>query len=148
MEHSEKYIICNYAKADWGKTETLLEVIDILIGMNYPIISQKPTTGKDKWCQFKLPNKDVVVSTLGDPYSDQAIWIEDAADTGAQVIVTASRTRGSTIESVYDVANRYGYEIIWFQNFHFDNKYYVGTQIIKDIRQKEAQCIVDIVKSL
>ena len=26
----KKYIICNYAKANWGKTETLLQVIEVL----------------------------------------------------------------------------------------------------------------------
>ena len=144
----KKYIICNYAKANWGKTKTLLKVIEILKENSnnldldqYKFINEKPDTGKDKWCHFSVKGKTVVISTLGDPYSPQLEWLTDAAKTEAKVIVTASRTRGVTLNHVYSVANKYGYEVIWFESFHFDN--YVKDLPIFDIRKKEAEKIVE-----
>lgn len=151
-----KYIICDYAKANWGKTETLLEVINILDSPSkpqYALIDEKPNTGKDRWCLFgvkdrEIKDKQVVISTLGDPYSAQPVWLEDAAKTGANVIVTASRSKGSTVNVVYDIARKYGYEIIWFQNFYFDNATLVGLLPMVDVKSKGAESIVEIIDKL
>ncbi len=52
----KKYIICDYARANWGKTETLLEVINILDDSSNPkftLSDEKPHgDGKDRWCLF------------------------------------------------------------------------------------------------
>ena len=145
----KKYIICDYAKTNWGKTESLLEVISLLKeSPQNTIIFEKPNTGKDKWCHFEVKGKPVVISTLGDPYSAQPVWLEDAAKTGAEIIVTASRTSGSTVKAVYDIATRYGYEIIWFQNFHLDNFRPDKIHPSTDVRKKEAVCIVGIIDML
>ena len=93
-----------------------------------------------------MKGKTVVISTLGDPYSPQLEWLTDAAITEAKVIVTASRTRGVTMDHVYSVANMYGYDVIWFESFHFDN--YVEDLLISDIRKKEAEKIVEIIDIL
>lgn len=145
-----KYIICDYAKANWGKTETLLEVISLLKeSPQNTLFFEKPNTGKDKWCHFEINGKSVVISTLGDPYSDQPLWLEDAAEKAkAEIIVTASRTNGATVNAVYDIATRYGYEVIWFQNFHFDNSALVGLSPMVDVRMKVAECIVGIIDNL
>ncbi len=145
-----KYIICDYAKANWGKTETLLEVIFLLKeSPQNTLFFEKPNTGKDKWCHFEINGKSVVISTLGDPYSDQPLWLEDAAEKAkAEIIVTASRTSGATVNAVYDIATRYGYEVIWFQNFHFDNSALVGLSPMMDVRMKVAECIVGIIDNL
>ena len=90
----------------------------------------------------------MVISTLGDPYSAHPVWLEDAAKTGANVIVTASRSKGSTVNIVYDIARKYGYEIIWFQNFHFDNAALDGVLPMVDIRKKDAKHIVEIIEIL
>ena len=145
----KKYIICDYARANWGKTETLLEVISLLKGKpQNTLINEKPNTGKDKWCHFEMKGKPVVISTLGDPNSAQPVWLEDAAKAGAKIIVTASRTSGSTVNAVYDIATRYGYEVIWFQNFHFDNFGPYKSHPSTDIRKYEAICIVGILDLL
>lgn len=145
-----KYIICDYAKANWGKTETLLEVISLLKGKpQNTLIYEKPNTGKDKWCHFEMNGKSIVISTLGDPYSDQPLWLEDAAAKAkAEIIVTASRTSGSTVNAVYNIATRYGYEVIWFQNFHFDNSALVGLSPMVDVKNKGAESIVEIIDNL
>lgn len=147
----KKYIICNYARAKWGKTETLLEVIYKLKSFcpsQCSLIIEKPNIGKDKWCLFDVKGKQVVVSTVGDPDSAQPEWLEDAAKNEAKIIVTASRTKGSTVNVVYSVAKRYGYEIIWFQNFHFDNPKLLGLSHMVNARKKEAEAIVQLIDIL
>ena len=147
----KKYLICDSARADWGKTETLLEVIEILNSPkkpHYKLIYEKPNTVKDKLCVFEGINELIAVSTLGDPNSQQADWLEEAAKTEAKIIVTASRTKGSTINVVYDIARKYGYDILWFQNFHFDNSAFVGLPQMRNIRMKEAEYIVGIIELL
>lgn len=148
----KKYIICDYARADWGKTETLLEVINILDSPSNPqfrLVDEKPHgDGKDRWCLFYGKNKKIVVSTVGDPNSVQPIWLEDAAKAGADIIITASRTSGSTVNAVYDVSTRYGYEIFWFQNFHIDNSKFSKMHPMTDVRHTAAKCIVKIINVL
>ena len=150
----KKYIICDTAKSQWGKTETLLKVIDLLnrkfpeiYDSKYALTSEK-TSGKDKWCHFEKSNKKVVISTLGDPYSFQPQWMKDAAITGAKVIVTACRTKRSTMNVVYNIARECGYHIIWFRNFHIANPAIIEDLSIKNVRTEEAKCIVNIIDSL
>lgn len=145
----QKYIICNSACANWGKSDTLLDVIATLKKTSsYKLLCEKPNNGKDKWCYFVDEEKSVVISTLGDPNSAQPKWLEDAAKTNANVIVTACRTRGSSVNAVYDVANRYGYEIIWFNNFHCDDTKLVSLSPMVDVKNIEVNCIANIINLL
>lgn len=147
----KKYIICNYARANWGKTETLLEVINILNSKNkpqYELIAKKTDTYKDRWCHFNNNNKHVVISTQGDPYSYQHDWLEEAAKTEAKVILTASRTKGSTVRTVYEIAKKYNYEIVWFNNFYFENQLFIGTTPAIETRKIEAEKIAEIIDIL
>ena len=151
MMTEKKYIICNYARANWGKTETLLEVVNILNSKNkpqYKLIAEKTDTDKDRWCHFNNNNKHVVISTQGDPYSFQREWLEDAAKTEAKVILTACRTKGSTVSAVYDIAKQYNYEIVWFNNFYFENQIFIGTTPAIETRKIEAEKIVEIIDTL
>lgn len=143
----KKYIICNYAKANWGKTKTLLVVIDLLTKSNCEIIKKEETKEGDKWYHFKFKNgKEVVISTLGDPDSEQLRWLKEAAKTRAEVIVTASRARGVARHNVENIADKHGYSIIKFANFHFED--YVEDLLITKIRKKEAEKIVEEISIL
>lgn len=147
-QSEKKFILCDYATANWGKTETLLKVIDIL-SEQYNIKSSEDSNGNDKWRLFELPkHKKVVVSTQGDPKSLQADWLKSAAENEAEIIVTACRTKGSTVEKIYDISKTYGHEIIWFQNFHFDSNSFHKTKQMNIVRNREAQNIVDIILAL
>lgn len=143
----KKYIICNYADANWGKTETLLAVIDLLKKSNCEIIKKGETEEGDQWYHFKFKNeKEIVISTLGDPDSKQSHWLKAATKTGAKVIVTASRARGITRYNVENIADKHGYSIIKFSNFHFED--YVEDLPIIKIRKKEAKKIVEVISIL
>ena len=146
VNKNQKYIICDSARGFWGKSDTLLEVITML---SQYLTKEIKREGKDRLCEFDLPQiGKVVVSTLGDPDSSQPVWLHDAIKTNARFIVTACRTSGSTVDVVYSIAHQYGYEIIWFKNFHFDSSSFYNTMEMSVVRHHEAQSIVDIIRSL
>ena len=59
-KNKQKYILCDSARSNFGKTETLLSVIKIL-KRYYPLLMEKQNPEKDRWCHFQLPDHEVVV---------------------------------------------------------------------------------------
>ena len=114
-----KYIVCDCARSNWGKTNTLLKVIELLKEKSSPIV-EETIGGIDKYAVFNLNGKIIVVNSQGDPDSYLEEGLQRAVKEDADIIVCASRTRGSTIDCVYEIAKN-GYEIIRFSNFYVDN---------------------------
>lgn len=115
-----KYFICDYARANWGKTSTLKLVIK---KFGTPV-STKSAGGGDEWAMFNIvtnsgAKKCVVVASAGDPHSVQPRWLQDAVDSKADIVVCAARQRGSTIHNVSTILGDNGYERIWFQEFSY-----------------------------
>ena len=111
----DKYIICDTATSDYGKTQTLLKVIDKLKQLVKPTIERSIGLG-DKFAVFNLNKKTIVVDTLGDPGTTFIEALMNAVNANANMIVCASRTAGNTMEFVNGLENE-GYEIIRFSNF-------------------------------
>ncbi|HCS88238.1 MAG TPA: hypothetical protein DIW30_07580 [Bacteroidales bacterium] len=138
-----KYFICDYARADWGKTSTLKLVIRKL---GTPVSTK--TSGADEWAMFKVVTnsgavKCVVVATAGDPQSVQPQWLQEAVNCKADIVVCAARQRGSTIHNVSTILRGNGYEEIWFQNFYTEQPIGIGT--MNDIM---ADAIVQLIYQL
>lgn len=112
----KKYLICDAVRADSGKTETLLKVIEKLGGDKVA----KMIDVKDKYAIIDVDGEKVGVVTLGDPGCGLGDYLQEIADESAKIIVAASRTRGCTVDDVVRVANKNGYEVIWFNNFYFN----------------------------
>ena len=64
----KKYIICDFARSDWGKTQTLLKVIDYFKDITPPK-TEEMIGDQDKYAVFKINEKTVVINTPGDPFS-------------------------------------------------------------------------------
>ena len=111
-----KYILCDYARSDWGKSQTLLKVIERLNEIANPEIEEQ-IGDVDKFAVFIINGKKIVVNTQGDPDSYQEEGLARAVTEKADVIVCASRAKGSTYECVKEYENN-DYEIIWFRNFY------------------------------
>lgn len=121
-----KYFICDYARANWGKTSTLKLVIRKL---GTPVSTKQ--SGNDEWAMFNIvtnsgATKCVVVATAGDPYSVQPQWLQDAVLQNADIVVCAARHHGSTIHNVSTILTGNGYEEIWFQNFYTAQSSWTG----------------------
>lgn len=138
-----KYIICDFARSSWGKSQTLLKVIDLLKEENKPK-TEKLIDGYDKYAVFELNEKIIVVITQGDPDSHLEECLTDAVIENADFIVCASRSRGYTVDCIYNVAGK-GYDIIWFSNLYADDK---NSPCIKHLVEIAADSIVKLLKTL
>jgi len=90
-----KYIICDFAKSNWGKTKTLLEVIKQL-KEKATLCVEDQIDGEDKYVVFDLKGKKVVVNTQGDPDGYYKKGLQRAVDENADIILCASREKGKT----------------------------------------------------
>ena len=138
---TEKYIVCDFARSDWGKSETLLKVVDKLKTKTKPTIEEL-IDGHDKYAVFEINNKTIAVITQGDPNSYQAIGLKRAVAENADIIVCASRTRGDTVDVVYEIAKN-GYEVIWLSNFYADDEKLSCIPYLSDI---SANSIVELIQ--
>lgn len=133
-----KYFICDYASANWGKTSVLQKVISNLGTPIEPII----TDGKDSFACFSINGKTVAVATQGDPGSKQSEWLKRAVQKGAAIVVCAARSKGETIKNVYDEMQEY--DEIWFQNFNA----YKDLPFIDDMNDIMADAVIKLINRL
>lgn len=138
-----KYLICDLARSDWGKTQTLLKVIDLLKAKTKPLVEEVIDNG-DKFAIFKINGKKIIVSTQGDPNSYQKEGLLRAVNDNTDIIVCASRTKGATVNSIYETTNG-SYEIIWFNNFYADNK---DLSCIPSLKNISAEAIVNLILTI
>lgn len=138
-----KYIVCDFARGNWGKTNTLLKVIDLLKRKTPPIVEEH--IGEvDKYAVFELDGKTIVINTQGDPDSYQKVGLQRAINDDADIIVCASRTKGSTVETIYEIAGD-DYDIIWFSNFHSDLE---DLPCVSFFAEVNAEAIVKLIQKL
>ena len=143
----KKYIICDSARSDWGKTETLQAIIALLSATYKP--HDIHTEGKDTYAVFTLKNgKTVFISTLGDPGSGYMNWWRIGIELKADIFVCASRTSGETFNNLINIANTYEYEVIWFKNFHFENIGMIKSKTCKSVRNLESNRLYDLIHLL
>ena len=111
-----KIIICLYANADCGKTKTIRSLFLKLGG-------DRDALKKDDFiADVFFGGKKIGFASQGDPGTQQKENIEDHAKNGCDIIVTASRSKGDTVGNVSEIANKYGYKIVWISPFYFYDK--------------------------
>lgn len=115
MNSMSKYVLCDTATSDCGKTQTLLKVIERLqLIADHEEIQINEV---DKFAIFQINNNIIVVETLGDPAPDFNEYLMRAVEIEAKVIVCASRASGYSFMDVYNLRD-YEYEVIRFSNFY------------------------------
>lgn len=93
-----KTFICLYAPANSGKTRSIRRVDEILHSYG-----AKATTLFDDYDfarEYFFRNKKIGVLSLGDPDSAQDEWLQKLVEDDCDIILCASRTRGSTCKAV------------------------------------------------
>lgn len=148
LKISKKYIICDYARACWGKSATTLDVIEILERCSCVTTKEnKKIEGfEDRYGKFVTDSGiKIAVVTQGDPRSFQKEYLEKAANEfNADVIICTARTKGETVDNVSAIAkNRY--DVIWFQNFSTNNP---CESICKVLNKCSATWILNLVGQL
>ena len=143
----KKYIICDSARANWGKTETLQTLITLLSKIYKPLDIQ--TEGKDTYAVFRLENgKIVFVSTLGDPGSGYMSWWHIGMNLNPDIFVCACRTSGETYNNLLNISKAHEYEVVWFKNFHFENYALTKTVAHTSVQNLEVKCLYEVIVSL
>ncbi len=115
-----KYIICDTATSEHGKTKTLLKVIEELKKLVVPDVEEPIGNEEDIYASFSINGKRIVVDTMGDPVPNYKTVLWRACEEKADIIVCASRTKGNTFWDV-DNLTANGYELIRFSNFYTKN---------------------------
>lgn len=115
---SKKYIICDSAKAESGKSAVLNEFADRLKSCrNTKQLDSKDLNDFDKWYLFEYQGKKICVITGGDEASLMKKWFDWALKANADVIVCASRSKGDTMHCVNKFASKGGFSIVKFSNY-------------------------------
>ena len=135
-----KIIICVYGRHDIGKTQTNNEVWDKL---DCPKKKLEIRCGGREFKGYgHCKGVKVGVETFGDPDSLQRKWLEDLAKDDYKIIVAAARSHGQTVDNVKDIAQQYGYKIIWFTPLCTDEP----SIDWKDLKDFSADTIMELIK--
>ena len=105
-----KAMICFWGLSGIGKTPAIKTIWQNLKnGSNPPL-----DTSSDDICDIVyLDGHKIGIESQGDPDSKQKEWIDELIKEECEIIICASRTKGSTVEVVESRAKDYGYELIW-----------------------------------
>ena len=147
----EKYIVCDCAPNNHGKSDTLLGLIKYFtdnFGYKSSPVIITIRKMKDELLLFQLPGKKVVVDTYGDPSPTFSKWLNAAVDTRAEIIFAACRTGKGQKRMVSNIAASHGYKVIWFSNFYWPNSSRVSIKKQNMIRQQEIECLSDLAHML
>lgn len=124
-EKSMRYVLCDCAESNSGKSEFLLQVIDELTNTRgYSIKKEadlrdinksKNLNDRDRWIVLVKDGKEIIIQTEGDykvSFNNTYAYINDH---DVDVIICASRLDAKIKERVLDLKNRY--TVIFFQHF-------------------------------
>jgi hypothetical protein len=149
-----KTIVVVQGKEKIGKTPAIKEVFKELRRRNWTPVKGPFYIGKEKDIEVELEleleceknEKRIGISSMGDPQSDLFDRLKDHTDK-CEVILTASRTRSTTVAEVEKIADEGGYDIIWTRHFHHEG----GTKKMPngvDLNKQFAPGMVDLILSL
>ena len=107
----EKTIICLSSPGNTGKTSTIWKLFEILGGKNrkyYPEVEDK----------VLYRNYKIGCMSTGDPGSSQEESLEKLLKEGCDIVVTACRSYGGTVEIVEKLAVKYKYKVMRFSHIY------------------------------
>lgn len=150
-----KYVICNAARADWGKSASLLKLIDSL---NQYIIAEPYKYGGDKTVICSIEGKHILIQTQGDPnttaFEDTELYIKSHPEMDIQLYICATRSRVgqrgqkgiSPLEKARNIAEKYfDRKIIYFRNFYLFAAYKIEEE---QLNSASVEGIRNLIKSL
>ena len=108
-----KTAICIWGNAGIGKTSLIRTVFDRLNIAGDAVVQ---TWGNDFCATLAMQCGTVGFASMGDPCSNQGTCLQQLVESGCDVILCASRTKGNTVNAVGNLAT-HGYRIIWTSPF-------------------------------
>lgn len=140
-----KTIIANYGAGSLGKSSSIKAVFEKIKKRYNHSISDFSDDGDVK-AIIHLIDYDIKIGleSQGDPNSRMKTTMNLFIKEHCDIIIAACRTKGDTINKIYDMNNRNGYEVIWAQNIISGNKEH-NVDLINDIYSTS---ILKIIKNL
>ena len=102
----KKTILCLFGPANTGKTSSIKRVDEILQSYGAKLVKIL-FEEYDFYKEYMYRNHKVGILSLGDPGSAQSNYLEQLADDECEVIVCASRSKGTTCDAVSKITSRY-----------------------------------------
>jgi thymidylate kinase len=135
-----------------GKTSAIREVYKRLDSkestLKIKIIKKPNLSKKDIEAVLEYKKERIGINSMGDPKLHYLLEkLEKLAKDNCKVILTASRTSGSTVETVKKIAKKYDYKIIWTSNFNNNT----GTEKMPNglnLNEQFAKGMIDLILKL
>ena len=142
----KKTMICVIAPTNTGKTTTIKKLHELLGGKE-----GKRNNGHDFIDVLMYGGVKIGCESAGDPPGEeQKEAIEHLMDKEkCDIIISASRTRGVTVNNAWDLLSQYGYDIIWFTPAYVYDPLNGSVDNIYDVfAQKNAETLMELIRQL
>ena len=113
-------IFALYAAKNKGKTATLNKLIDLFVSVadRYEINREYETNA-----YFVVNGKGITVCTAGDNNDIISENLDFLKKHDTEVFVSASRTRGGTVEGLSEFAEKFKAELVWIEKTEGESNY-------------------------
>lgn len=138
-----KTIIVIWGTAEIGKTTQIKAIFDKLNVKNNFTIDHYDTEIKATGL-FK--NKLIGIDSQGDDGINQGASLIEFGNSGCDIIICASRTKGATVDNICNISNNYKYEVIWTSHFSGGNNGIMPNYL--DLNDEFASNIIDLINKL
>lgn len=141
----KKYIICDSARAESGKTAVLSELADKLkSSKNIKQLDFKDLNNGDVWYLFECKGKKICIITGGDDAKSIKKWLDWSMKANADIVVCASRSKGDTVHCVNEFASKSGFSIVKFSNYFCEG----DDSEINVLNECTAESILNVIEKL
>ena len=124
----EKTIICLSGPKDTGKTTSVRKLYELLGGTSKKYDSE--VADRVKYREYTIG-----CMSIGDPNSAQKECLEELLRKDCDIVVTASRSYGGTVDKVLKkLAKQYDYKIIRFSLIYM---YEIDNEVLNNLCQEE-----------
>lgn len=146
-----RFILCDCAPGDWGKSMTLKKLID-LFETNNDFERKAKKKGKndksDFWCVFQSikSNQIIIIQTEGDYDTSFGQTMEFLKENSFDLLVCASKCENSNAYSIVDrISSVFDLEIIRFRNYHCANDDKLRQELLNE---QMAQSLYNLIMQL
>lgn len=135
-------IIANYGAGSLGKSSSIKAVFEkIKVGYSHTITDFSDNGDVRAIIHFTDYDIKIGLESQGDPDSRMPVSMDLFVKNSCDIIIAACRTKGETMNKIYEVSNSYGYEIIWGQNIISESKKH-NVDLINDIYSTSIMAII------
>ena len=112
-----KTIIVISGRGSTGKTTSVIEIRKKILERGGVSLGFKPLGTVDFRDVMFYNEKKIAFLSMGDPIKEHLRFLELLAKGDVDIYICTSRTKGSTIDNVKQIASKYGYKIIRTSNY-------------------------------